>query len=66
MNNYNSSRGFQTKRDYRESKVVETDKFANVSNNRPLNFLHHLNKSINKKKKLPSYFIYFPTSRCQI
>ena len=61
MDNINSSSGFKGKRDYRESKIVETDKFANISNKKPLNFLHHLNKSLYKKNKLPSYFIYFPT-----
>src|SRR3989344_7476050 len=35
-------------------------------NNKPKNFLYHLDKSINKKDKLPSYFIFYPTSRCNL
>jgi len=66
MDNNNSSRGFQTKRDDSVSEIIETNKFANISNKKPLNFLHHLNKSLYKKNKLPSYFIYFPTSRCNL
>ena len=62
MNNNNSSRGIQTIRDTRENKLVQTDKFANISKVKPLNFFHHLHKSINKKNQLPSYFIFFPTS----
>ena len=66
MNNNNSSRGIQTIRDTRENKLVQTDKFANISKVKPLNFFHHLHKSINKKNQLPSYFIFFPTSRCNL
>ena len=66
MDNNNSSRGIQTIRDARENKLVQTDKFANISKVKPLNFLHHLHKSINKKNQLPSYFIFFPTSRCNL
>ena len=66
MNNNNSSSGFQTKRDTRPSNSQETDKFACISKNKPLNFFHHLHKTINKKKQLPSYFIFFPTSRCNL
>ena len=50
MNNSNTSRGFQTIRDTRENKIVETGKFANVSKIKPKNFLHHLHKAIIKKK----------------
>ena len=42
MNNSNTSRGFQTTRDTRENKIVETGKFANVSIIKPKQFLHHL------------------------
>ena len=66
MNNNNSSSGFQTKRDTRPINAQETDKFANISKVKPLNFFHHLHKSINKKNQLPSYFIFFPTSRCNL
>ena len=66
MNNNNSSRGIQTIRDTHENKLVQTDKFANISKVKPLNFFHHLHKSINKKNQLPSYFIFFPTSRCNL
>ena len=31
MNNNNSSRGIQTIRDTRDNKLVQTDKFANIS-----------------------------------
>ena len=66
MDNNNSSRGIQTTRDTRENKLVQTDKFANISKVKPLNFFHHLHKSVNKKNQLPSYFIFFPTSRCNL
>ena len=46
MNHDNTSSGFQTKRDTRENKIVETDKFANVSKVKPLNFLHHLHRHL--------------------
>ena len=61
-----TSSGFQTTRDTRENKSVQTDKFAIISENKPLNFINHVHKSVNKKNKLPSYFIFFPTSRCNL
>ena len=66
MNHGNTSSGFQTRRDTRENKIVETDKFANVSKVKPLNFLHHVRKGINKKNQLPSVLIFFATSRCNL
>ena len=42
MNNDNSSSGIQTIRDTRDNKLVETDKFANISKIKPLNFFNHL------------------------
>lgn len=30
------------------------------------NFQHHLHKVLNKKDQLPSYFIFYPTSRCNM
>ena len=41
-------------------------KFANVSKSKPLQFHHHLHKAIFKKNQLPSYFIFFPTSKCNL
>ena len=41
-------------------------KFANVSKNKPLQFHYHLHKTIFKKNQLPSYFIFFPTSKCNL
>ena len=32
----------------------------------PLNFTHHLHKVLNKANQLPSYFIFYPTSRCNL
>ena len=49
-----------------ENNENTTSKFANVSKVKPLNFFHHVHKSINKKGCLPSYFIFFPTSRCNL
>ena len=37
-----------------------------VSSIKPKNFLYHLPKAINKKNQLPSYFIFYPTSRCNL
>ena len=45
---------------------IRTDKFANISNIKPLQFQGHLHKAVIKKNQLPSYFIYFPTSRCNL
>lgn len=33
---------------------------------KPKNFLHHLNKVFIKENQLPSYFIFYPTSRCNL
>ena len=35
-------------------------------NNNPLNYYSHLFKSLLKYKQLPSYFIFYPTSRCNL
>ena len=45
---------------------MEKNKFANISKSRPVQFQNHLHKVIFKKSKLPSYFIFFPTSRCNL
>ena len=37
-----------------------------VLNAKPKNFLHHLHKVINKTGCLPSYFIFYPTNRCNL
>ncbi len=37
-----------------------------MENNRPKNFYCHLPKVINKKNQFPSYFIFYPTSRCDM
>jgi len=66
MNNDKSSSGIQTIRDTSVTQTLESDKFANISQVKPLNFYNHLHKSISKKNKLPSYFIFFPTSRCNL
>lgn len=34
--------------------------------NKSKNFLYHLHKVVNKKNQLPSYFIFYPTSRCNM
>ena len=66
MHDSNTSQGFQTNRDhdYKEHKV--TNKYANVSKVKPLQFLNHVYKSVLKKNQLPSYFIFYPTSRCNL
>ena len=66
MTDKNTSAGFQTKRDHLNGKNIESDKFANVSKSKPLQFQHHLHKSVIKKNQLPSYFIFYPTSRCNL
>ena len=38
----------------------------NGISNKPKNFLHHLHKVVNKKDQLPSYFIFYPTNRCNL
>ena len=43
----------------------DADNKINFSN-KPKNFLHHLHKVVNKKNQLPTYFIYYPTSRCNL
>ena len=44
----------------------KTNKFANTSESEPLQYFHHLSKTIIKRNQLPSYFIFFPTSRCNL
>ncbi|MBI2135154.1 radical SAM protein [Candidatus Woesearchaeota archaeon] len=61
--------------------VVESGHDANIADNgakatngslnkksavQPLNFTHHLHKVLNKANQLPSYFIFYPTSRCNL
>jgi len=66
MNNNNTSQGFQTDRDNNYKDDIVTDKYANVSKVKPLQFLNHVHKSVLKKNQLPSYFIFYPTSRCNL
>ena len=47
-------------------KVLNQEDFATISHSKPLQFEHHLHKALVKKNKLPSYFIFFPTSRCNL
>ena len=41
-------------------------KFANVSKSKPLQFHHHLHKTLVKKNQLPTNLIFYPTSRCNL
>jgi radical SAM protein with 4Fe4S-binding SPASM domain len=41
-------------------------KFSQISNVKPLQFQNHLHKVLFKKNQLPSYFIFYPTSRCNL
>ena len=49
-----------------ENETQKLDKFANKSKSKPLQFQHHLHKAVFKKNQLPSYFIFYPTSRCNL
>ena len=66
MDNSNTSQGFQTDRDNNYKDDIAADKYANVSKVKPLQFLNHVYKSVLKKNQLPSYFIFYPTSRCNL
>ena len=66
MINNKTSSGFQTKRDHFVNKNTESDKFANISKSKPLQYQHHIHKAVVKKNQLPSYFIFYPTSRCNL
>ena len=66
MDNNNTSQGFQTDRDNNYKEDIVTDKYGNVSKVKPLQFLNHVYKSVLKKNQLPSYFIFYPTSRCNL
>jgi len=48
------------------NEKTKTESFASISTSKPIQFQHHLSKTIIKKNRLPSYFIYFPTSRCNL
>ena len=52
------------------TKHLEIDKHQNNPKNsgdiRPKNYYSHLSKSIYKKNQLPSFFIFYPTSRCNM
>jgi len=41
-------------------------RFAKISKSKPLQFYNHLHKSLIKRNQLPSYFIFYPTSRCNL
>tara|TARA_B100000686_G_scaffold352654_1_gene455468 strand:- start:820 stop:1956 length:1137 start_codon:yes stop_codon:yes gene_type:complete len=45
---------------------MKNEEFTNISKSKPKQFQHHLHKTFYKKNQLPSYFIYFPTSRCNL
>jgi len=45
---------------------VRSEKFAKPSKVKPMQFEHHLHKSVIKKNQLPSYFIFYPTNRCNL
>ena len=45
---------------------MKNEEFAKISKSKPKQFQHHLYKTFYKKNQLPSYFIYFPTSRCNL
>ncbi len=47
-------------------KTIFQEKFSQVSNVKPLQFQNHLHKVLFKKNRLPSYFIFYPTSRCNL
>jgi hypothetical protein len=51
-----------------ESEIENSklNKFANISHSKPIQFHQHLHKAVFKKDKLPSYFIFYPTSRCNL
>lgn len=40
--------------------------FSNISKSEPYQYYRHLYKSLIKYKQLPSYFIFYPTSRCNL
>ena len=42
------------------------EKYAKISKSKPIQFYNHLHKSLIKKNQLPSYFIFYPTSRCNL
>ena len=54
-----------TKNNITEGDAKES-RFTSVSKSKPLQFEHHLHKAFVKKNKLPSYLIFFPTSRCNL
>mgnify|MGYP006081965871 CR=1 FL=1 len=49
-----------------KNKNLVSDNFDSASKSKPLQFQHHLHKTVFKKNKLPSYFIFYPTSRCNL
>ncbi len=49
-----------------DSEKTQAEQFTSVSKSKPIQFQHHLHKAIIKKNQLPSYFIYFPTNRCNL
>ena len=40
--------------------------FSNISKSEPVQYYRHLYKALIKYKQLPSYFIFYPTSRCNL
>jgi len=40
--------------------------FTNISRSEPVQYYRHLYKALIKYKQLPSYFIFYPTSRCNL
>ncbi len=52
--------------DNSDKVVAKTDKFAKISKIKPKQFQYHLHKAIVKKNQLPSVFVLFVTSRCNL
>jgi len=51
---------------YSNQDIEKSSQKDNISNIKPKKFYYHLPKVINKKNQLPSYFIFYPTSRCNL
>jgi len=49
-----------------ESELKSSDNVCVRSMTKPKNFLHHLHKTVYKRNQLPSYFIFYPTSKCNL
>ena len=47
-------------------QIMSIKNLENKSNVRPVQYYRHLFKALLKYKQLPSYFIFYPTSRCNL